>query len=1109
MKMQNLYSNTKLASIPLTILLVVAGLFGFVLLVPLTAHAAGPTVTVSPTSATVDSTITISGTGFKAGQPIAITSSVTSVTSGTSGTVTVPWLSVNSAACTPAATYTGTGYSGTDSLNVGGQHGCLETDGIGSFVVQVALPAMPGGPQTITIYDGTTTITASITVEPSVQMCADNVFPGVGVTCTNNSVTDDLLNSGYPETNTGEFYWLINGFSSSDSVSITSAAFGSGYSFSCTVTSMGSCPGSGALQSPGITLADLSGGAKAVTATGTTLTATTTFTILPWVNFYNSATGGTTFSFLGTAPTSILIEGHGFAASSTIAANSITIGGVATTHASVTTDSHGTFGVGAGAQLVASPVSGVPFGPVNVVIAGTTFNYANGNINQGANGPLNIYPSPAENAPKLGGVLIASAAGTSGTTAVGLLDATTHTFGDNVWFFGYGFVPGNAVTITTTAASSSGLPGISDIMPLAGTVQTAVADTHGAFFNAGIEYPSNSLSTGETSEAESGSLGSEVAGTYEVFFASAGVANVVSPSYTTAAYFRVQQFDTGDISGGTNFLGPTSIPSSWVSGDIKFEMFAASSSVTATVGGNTFATGTTTTNGELITDSYTLSAIDLASGTWTITGSDGTNSGTDTFIINPVIAPGAGGASALTVTSGKAGTVVSLLTTSLYGVHGLKANTEYSLNWGATSATGTQTLGTFKSTATGGIPVPGVQFTIPAGSVGFHVITLVQAGTDALLGNTLGDSPTVQTVGTTEASIPVWSDYGDLVFSESVNVNVSPSVAHTGSTITLSGSGLESSSAYEVTLSAGSTAPNNQILATFTTTASGNIPSAATFVVSSLPSGVALPPDSSSITPNPCTDLTTPATQYPEQATIYNVYLQTSSQYGGAGYDGTGTLVIAATSSLNMTSAPAGHAVALSALSLCASTTYNVVFNYAENTQANGYSGTTVGALLTDSNGAGTVVFTVPASTATGTYPIQLVRVGSDASQLGVLSVAPTLSVGTSPSGQACTNLGTSCFTLSGSASKTTVGAFTGLSASFTDTSTSAVTGIVYAVVHNNAGQTVYYTTATISPSAGATADAFLVLSGLPPGTYQVSVFVTDTSGNAISSSTSVSVTLP
>jgi len=1095
MKMQNVYANTKLASIPLTILLVVAGLFGFVLLVPLNAaHAATPAVTVSPTSATVGSTITISGTGFKAAQPIAITSPVT--TSGSTSSVTVQWLTYS--ACVPSVSYGNTGTSGTDGLVVGG---CLTTDATGAFILQVGLPAMPGGPQTITIYDGTNTVTSSITVLPSVQLCIVWVSAGG---CTNNSVADDILSTGYSETNTGNFYFLINGFASADSVSVSSPVIPSSPGFTCTVNSLGSCTQTNSLFS--FQIQDQAGGAKSITATGATLSASTPFTILPWVSFYNSYTGPTAFSFLGAAPSSVLVEGHGFAASTTISANTITIGGVATTHSSVTTDSHGTFGVGANAQLVVSPVSGVPYGPADVVVAGTTFSFANGNINQGATGPLNIHPSPGKSTPLMGGVLISSSKGVSGSgTGVGLLDAATHTFGDNVWFMGYGLVPGNAVTITTTPTSTSGLPGITAPTPLVGTIQvpgfvpgSTNPDGNGAFFIAGNSY--NPVSGAETS-SETGTLGAEVANPYLVTFTQAsGPANVVSPSYHTTALFYANQFDTGDIHTGTDFKGDgwcalavCGYQGAW---NVQAEMFAASSTITATVGGNTLASGTTTANGEFLTNSITMSAIDLAGGSWTVTASDGTNSGTDTFVIDPYVATGP----ALTATQGKAGLFVSLLTTSGYGVHGLKANTAYSLNWGAVGATGVQSLGTFTSTATGGIPVPGIQFAVPAGTVGFHVITLVQSGADALLGNTFQD--------TTSTAGPM-SNYGDTIFYEQVNVNALPTVAHTGSSVTLSGTGLAASTSYEVTLAAGNLAPDNQILATFTTDASGNIPAAATFTVSSLPSGVAVPINgipASSISPAPCTDLTNPATQYPEQATVYNIYLQTASEYGTAtSYDGTGTLVVAGSVALNMTSAPAGHAVTLSAVSLCATTTYNIVYNYAENSQANGYSGSVVGALLTDNNGAGTAVITIPASASAGAYPIQLVRVGTAASQLGVLSVAPTLTVSTVGT-TSCQS--TSCLTVTGSPTQTTLGQQPALAVTYTNSANAQVTGVVYAVVHNAVGQTVYYTTATITPVAGGTATAYLVLAGLPSGTYSVSYFVENSAGVAISVQGTSSVTV-
>jgi hypothetical protein len=62
--------------------------------------------------------------------------------------------------------------------------------------------------------------------------------------------------------------------------------------------------------------------------------------------------------------------------------------------------------------------------------------------------------------------------------------------------------------------------------------------------------------------------------------------------------------------------------------------------------------------------------------------------------------------------------------------------------------------------------------------------------------------------------------------------------------------------------------------------------------------------------------------------------------------------------------------------------------------------------------------------------------------------------------------------------------------------------------VHNALGQTVDISTATITASAGGSATSFNVLFGLAPGTYTVTVFVTSSSGTAISVSTPVTVTI-
>ncbi len=64
------------------------------------------------------------------------------------------------------------------------------------------------------------------------------------------------------------------------------------------------------------------------------------------------------------------------------------------------------------------------------------------------------------------------------------------------------------------------------------------------------------------------------------------------------------------------------------------------------------------------------------------------------------------------------------------------------------------------------------------------------------------------------------------------------------------------------------------------------------------------------------------------------------------------------------------------------------------------------------------------------------------------------------------------------------------LIATYRNTSQIPILGIVFAVVHNRNGQTVYYTTATITPAPGQTVTSYLILAGLTPGSYNASIFV-------------------
>jgi hypothetical protein len=376
--------------------------------------------------------------------------------------------------------------------------------------------------------------------------------------------------------------------------------------------------------------------------------------------------------------------------------------------------------------------------------------------------------------------------------------------------------------------------------------------------------------------------------------------------------------------------------------------------------------------------------------------------------------------------------------------------------------------------------VPGVQFSIPTGAAGFHIIALVQGTTDALFGVVLAN---------TASSLGPLSQYGDLVFSLQVLINISPSVGNVGQTLTLSGSGLRASTAYLTTISqiSGGVGAAGQIFSTLTADSSGNVPAGSTLVVPAMTTGVV----------GGCGLAT-----YFEQATTYYIHFSTNSQYGLGKQDGQGLFVLAAWAVLNMTSAAVGHSVTLTATGLGNSCTYSIVFNYGVNPQATAFTGQIVGAFVSNAVGGGTANFNIPTTAAPGPYTIQLVRVGGPA--LGILSVAPTLVVGAGIS-IGCSS--TTCFT-AGTPSLQTIGAFQTLVVQYTNNANVQVTGIAYAVVSNSAGQTVYYTTATITPAASASSTAYLALAGLPHGAFTISYFVTNTAGVAISGTGSTTVTL-
>jgi len=1078
--------NNKLASLGTIGLLFLAGIAGMVFLLPYnTAHAASPTVVLSTitglssqvggpteltgvTSGTVGSSLTITGQGFSGNAPIAISS--------TSGTGTVSWFITNTLTGVAPNTCTSTfatnigGIGTANSLYTGaGATACLTTSATGMFKVTTVVPALPGGPETIVVSDGTNAVSTSFSITPSVSFAKSGT------------------NFGYPEQPiTGTI--TVTGFGSGESVAIATTAFTT-TSLSCTTgtsltggastnwganalvigTSAGTCS-----AAVGGAVADTTGGAKSITATGatSTLTASTTFTVKPWVAFYNSATSPTTFSFIGTAPTSLLIEGHGFAAT-TIAASSTTIGGVATNHASVTPGTSGAF-----TGLVVSPTSNVPFGLVSVVIGGTTFSYAAGNIALGTLG--------------WGGALISSIQGTASSTGVANTDAASYKPGgvapstsssaplqNQIGFFGYGFCVPTACSAGTSSVAIATPSGATICNPDATTCTTG-----GYTFNVGNGGGTNNVDVngaffaftylGETPWSAAATPTTAASYTWTVTQSTHGPANVLSPSTGITPYIKIGSSTIDFTTSNQVFTG---------------HGFSANDVLTVTIGGLSMLTGgtCTATNGNCATPSS--KAPDLAAGpqnvviTGSLSGQSVTSTGGVTY--DPAIIA-SGSATALSLATGSGGTAIILRTQAAYGVHGLYASTAYSIVWNGLSGV---VIGTFTSTATGGIPVPGVQVTIPADSSGIHIIDIQRTATTPTsflyANNIQGDySDSDSGLGATYGT-----NFGDMLFNLKGGLSASPSVAMVGSPESLSGSGLTAGTTYYVAVSSSSgTVPTNApALATFTTTSTGSVPSGVTVTLTDTPTTL-------------------------ETGTLQYFQVQTAAHFGVSTVpDATAQFVLAASANLNATSEPAGHAVTITAHALNPGAVYNIIFNYVQSAfSSTSYTGTPVGVIAPNSLGAGSASFNVPSGAASGATVIQLVvssaGTGGAATGTAVLDTPLSLNVG-GVSGT-CTNQGTACMSITGTPAVSKSGGNTVINAAYTNNSNAPQTAYIYGVVHNALGQTVYYTTASVNPAAGATQTGQLVLFGLPSGTYSVSIFVVSPSGTALSTTSTVSVTI-
>jgi hypothetical protein len=100
------------------------------------------------------------------------------------------------------------------------------------------------------------------------------------------------------------------------------------------------------------------------------------------------------------------------------------------------------------------------------------------------------------------------------------------------------------------------------------------------------------------------------------------------------------------------------------------------------------------------------------------------------------------------------------------------------------------------------------------------------------------------------------------------------------------------------------------------------------------------------------------------------------------------------------------------------------------------------------------------------------------------------------------------CWASIGDPLYTQVGPYDMIETNYTNIGGVNLTGIVFAVVHNNLGQTVEISTGTLQLAAGANGTAFAAVFGLPDGEYSGTIFAVSTSGVAISFTITVAFTI-
>jgi len=1101
-KIMNLYSKSYTSKITSGTVLALLAISGFAVVLALPIGAARAVTTGSGVLTLSTNTgvpvwnsyykdfgtwVTVTGTGFPASQDDI---QLVMIPSTTTVTATVAHDCVTNDICDLGSNTLDNTVQGYFNPSISGDNwGTVMSDANGWFMAQFAVPVIQGGSYIVyAIYPTTTgnvvTTTVPFTVTAAIYVVSD--FTGA----TNGGVGDALQISGVGFNNAEQLQAIPSSFFTNAAhplvvtgalPGVTEGTFDSGPETGSTT----SCIAAGGSYCIGNTLV---GGARSVTILGLSsgTSESETFTINPTIAFLDPTCTFPTFSIDTAAGAKTCVYGDGFAKSATIAlSGSVTIGGVSTIHGEIDSNANGQF---PNTVITLAQSSGV--GLLNVVLGGITFNYANGNIFQPN---ANLFDNAA-------GVLLGSHAGQGAITT--LPEGTSRRVGQSGALIGVGY--NNALTYANTGpfelkdGAGNFYPFLTPLAANGGSAQdNAGTDANGAFvywyttptleqfkFILHDETAVNpSPDSTYTITPDIRFLDSNVASAGDYIWLAGGATayggldstgglthyNVATPpSGDLTIYVNGDLWDAcsqgneGLCNGNIENSAGYAAPSGYLSENVQLHQLGGQG-VTAT---------------DLPQGSYNVNITGSYKGDWTFV--DYKNSVVDAnpvyeydnaagkytqLTIDPVALGGA-----LSIDEGSAGTTVALVSGQIGliggnpGIHGLAANTQYKIMWD----TNTQ-LGTFTSTSNGEVPV-GTQFTVPAGTSGIHVVDIqTMSGVSAIWG---------------QVQDHVDDQFANLEFTLTTSLIVTPSIGSGGTTMTLSGNGLPANTLLYLTVCGNppydDVGPSGVSFAQFTSTSTGAVPANVTFTLPQM------------------------ANPGPEIGSLVQWSITDNHGCTADGFKGIAKFAYQASMTLSSTVGPQGTTLTASANGLVDGGLYDIVFNYAPvSTNPFDYTGQIIGVILANNLGQGTAQITIPQTAASGTYQIGLVSTDNVAICPGscmvnafgsALNVIPTFTVGVG----ACT-LTTCQFSISGTPTESNGY----LSVTYTNPGTSQVTGVIIVSVQNALGQTVYITTATISPGAGQSITGLADLSLLPSGAYTANVFVVTLAGGSISTLTS------